>query len=96
MPRLYRAEQCLNLPIMAVNWEDFEAQRSATPVYVQLADFIEAAIKSGDPPSGAQIPAERRLAEFVSVSAETAGKAKRLLAERGLVETGRGLGTFVR
>lgn len=81
---------------MAVNWADFNAQRSAVPVYVQLADFIETAIRSGDLPSGTQIPAERRLAELTGISAETAGKAKRLLAGRGLVDTGRGLGTFVR
>ena len=81
---------------MAVNWDDFEARREATPVYVQLANFIEAAIISGDLAPGAQIPAERRLAELVGIAAETAGKAKRLLADRGLVETGHGTGTFVR
>jgi DNA-binding GntR family transcriptional regulator len=83
-------------PSMAVNWDDFEARREATPVYVQLANFIEAAINSGDLAPGAQIPAERRLAELVGIAAETAGNAKRLLADRGLVETGHGTGTFVK
>jgi DNA-binding GntR family transcriptional regulator len=81
---------------MAVNWEDFESRRGAVPVYVQLADFIQAAIERGDLGHGDQIPAERRLSELTGHSAETAGKAKRLLTERGLVETGHGTGTFVR
>lgn len=82
--------------IVAVNWADFEATRGAVPVYIRLADFIEARIKDGSLPSGSQVPAERHLAELVGVSPETAGKAKRLLGERGLVETGHGTGTFVR
>jgi DNA-binding GntR family transcriptional regulator len=80
---------------MPVTWGDFEAKIGATPVYVQLADWIAARIEEGSLESGAQIPAERRLAELTGHSAETISKAKRLLVERGLAETSH-TGTYVR
>lgn len=81
---------------MSVTWEDFEAKRGATPVYRQLAQWITAQIKSGKLEKGAQIPAERRLAELVGVSVDTVRNAMAALREDGLVETGHGTGTFVR
>jgi DNA-binding GntR family transcriptional regulator len=80
---------------MAVTWQDYAPQRGAVAAYVQLADFIEARIKAGDLQSGDQLPSDRELAGLVGHSVETAAKAKRLLVERGLAATGRGLGTFV-
>jgi GntR family transcriptional regulator len=80
---------------MAVTWSKFEAKRGSVPVYVQLADFVEARIRDGSLADGDQIPSERALSELVGHAAETVGKAKKLLVERGLASTGRGLGTFV-
>lgn len=81
--------------IMPVRWEDYEEKPGATPAYVQLADFIEARIRAGDLRPGDQVPAERRLADLTGHSPETCGKAKRLLKERGVVDTSPGRGTFV-
>jgi DNA-binding GntR family transcriptional regulator len=81
---------------MALKWEDFTERSGATPVYVQLADFIAAAIARGDLEPGEKLPAERDLAEYVGHSAETVAKARRLLVERGLLESGVGRGTYVR
>jgi GntR family transcriptional regulator, regulator for abcA and norABC len=80
---------------MAVQWEDFEARRGATPMYRQLADWIEARIKDGSFQPGDQVPAERRLAELLGLSVDTVRAAMAVLRERGLVETGHGTGTFV-
>jgi GntR family transcriptional regulator len=79
-----------------VRWETFEGKRGATPVYRQLADFIAGQIEGGHLEAGAQIPAERRLAELVGVSVDTVRAAVAALREAGLVETGHGTGTFVK
>lgn len=79
-----------------VRWETFEARRGATPVYRQFADWIAAEIEAGHLDHGAQIPAERRLAELVGVSVDTVRAAMAALRDAGLVETGHGTGTFVK
>lgn len=65
-------------------------------MYRQFADWIAAEIEAGHLPSGAQIPAERRLADLTGISVDTVRAAMAALRERGLVETGHGTGTFVR
>ncbi|TVZ02117.1 GntR family transcriptional regulator [Trebonia kvetii] len=80
---------------MAVRWEDFQERPGATPVYVQLADFIAAAIERGDLGAGSKLPAERDLADLIGHSPETVAKARRLLVERGLVESHVGRGSYV-
>ena len=79
-----------------VRWEDFEERPGAVPVYAQLADFIAAAIERGDLAPGEKLPAERDLADQIGHSPETVAKARRLLVERGLVESHVGRGSFVR
>jgi DNA-binding transcriptional regulator YhcF (GntR family) len=74
-------------------WEDFTARRSATPVYIQLADWIAARIESGE--ITGQLPAQRSLADLISHSPETVKNAYRVLRERDLVETSN-LGSFVK
>jgi DNA-binding GntR family transcriptional regulator len=81
---------------MHVNWDDYQPRRGAKPMYQQLADFIAAAIERGDFQSGDQIPAEPRLAELTGHGVDLVRQAMGVLRDRGLVETGRGLGTFVR
>lgn len=79
-----------------VQWETFEAKRGITPYYRQLADFIAAEISSGHLENGDQIPAERRLAELTGLGVDTVRSAMSALRKAGLVETGQGMGTFVR
>ena len=76
--------------------QDFTERPGATPVYVQLADFIAAAVERGDLAPGTKLPAERDLAELVGHSPETVAKARRLLVERGIAESAVGRGTFIR
>jgi DNA-binding GntR family transcriptional regulator len=81
---------------MAFTWGDFKEQPGAVPVYVQLADFMAAAIERGDLAPGVKLPAERELAERIGHAPETVAKARRVLVERGLVESAVGRGSFVR
>ena len=80
---------------MAVNWANFVAHRGATPVYVQLADWIEDQIKAGNLAPGDQLPSQREMRDLTGHSMETAGKAMTLLREHELVETST-IGTFVK
>ena len=79
---------------MAVTWEDFKPRGGATYLYVQLADWIEAAIKAGHLEAGDRLPAQRDLGELTGTSTELAGKAMAVLRDRGVVETSI-RGTFV-
>ncbi|WP_442487251.1 GntR family transcriptional regulator [Halomonas litopenaei] len=68
----------------------------ATPLYRQLANGLEAAIRSGSWRAGEALPSERNLAEALSVSRITARKALDQLEESGLIRRDRGSGTFIR
>ncbi|HET9081128.1 MAG TPA: GntR family transcriptional regulator [Trebonia sp.] len=81
---------------MAFTWGDFTERPGAVPVYVQLADWVAAAIDRGDLAPGTKLPAERDLAELIGHAPETVAKARRLLVERGLLESAVGRGTYVR
>jgi DNA-binding GntR family transcriptional regulator len=81
---------------MPVNWDDYQPHRGAKPMYQQLAEFIAARIEAGDLQSGDQVPAEQRLAELTGHGVDLVRQAMGVLRARGLVETGRGLGTFVK
>jgi len=69
--------------------------RSVTPLYVQIADYVAAQVASGALEPGAQLPAERDLAELWSVAYQTVRRAMRELRERGIVVSAVGKGTFV-
>lgn len=64
-------------------------------IYVQLADRIAEQIESGDLPAGTKLPSEVDLADEHGIARLTARRTMRLLAERGLVRTLPGKGTFV-
>lgn len=65
------------------------------PVYLQVADFIETRIRSGELPPGRTIPSESTLQQEYGISRGTARKAVAVLRERGLVDTVPMRGTFV-
>lgn len=79
---------------MAVNWGDFKTRPGAV-WYVQLADFIEAAIRDGRLEAGDRLPSQRELGELTGTSTELATKATAVLRDRGLIETSV-RGSFVR
>ena len=63
--------------------------------YRQIASDLEADIRAGRLKVGEQIPSERAMAQHLGISRMTARKALQQLAERGLLETRVGHGTFV-
>jgi GntR family transcriptional regulator len=69
---------------------------SATPIYAQLERSIRAAIATGELAVGAQLPTVRQLAVDLAVNANTVAKVYAQLERDGMLETRRGVGTFVR
>ena len=69
---------------------------SPTPIYAQLDRSIRAAIATGELESGAQLPTVRQLAVDLAVNANTVAKVYAQLERDGILETRRGVGTFVR
>jgi GntR family transcriptional regulator len=69
---------------------------SPTPIYAQLDRSIRAAIATGELESGAKLPTVRQLAVDLAVNANTVAKVYAQLERDGILETRRGVGTFVR
>ncbi len=69
---------------------------SPTPIYAQLDRSIRASIATGELESGAQLPTVRQLAVDLAVNANTVAKVYAQLERDGILETRRGVGTFVR
>lgn len=68
---------------------------SMIPLYIQLRSRLEYMIGTGALPAGAQVPSVRELSTQLSVAPTTVQQAYRELQQKGLLETQRGLGTFV-
>jgi DNA-binding transcriptional MocR family regulator len=79
---------------MMTNWLPTLSD-GAGPIYVRLADRIEADIASGALPAGAKLPPQRNLAFDLGVTIGTVGRAYAMVRERGLVSGEVGRGTFV-
>jgi GntR family transcriptional regulator len=69
---------------------------SPTPIYAQLDRAIRAAIATGELKPGDQLPTVRQLAVDLAVNANTVARVYAQLERDGILETQRGVGTFVR
>jgi len=65
------------------------------PIYAQLEQTIRFAIATGKLRPGEQLPTVRQLAVDLRVNANTVARVYAELERGGLVETKRGVGTFV-
>ena len=70
--------------------------KSPTPIYAQLDRAIRAAIATGELEPGSQLPTVRQLAVDLAVNANTVARVYAQLERDGVLETRRGVGTFVR
>src|SRR3954451_19314041 len=70
--------------------------RDPTPLYAQLERAIRLAIATGRLGAGARLPTVRQLAVDLRVNANTVAKVYGELERAGVLETRRGVGTFVR
>ncbi len=68
----------------------------ATPIYAQVERGLRAAIAAGRLHPGDQLPTVRELAVELRVNANTIARVYGELERAGVVETRRGVGTFVK
>ena len=72
---------------------DFNA---AYPIYEKVIEEIKKELVRGDLKAGAKLPSQRKLAKEIDVNPNTVQRAYREMEQRGLVETKRGRGTFIK
>jgi GntR family transcriptional regulator len=69
--------------------------RDKTPIYAQLERGIRAAIATGRLAPGDQLPTVRQLAVELRVNANTVARVYAELERAGIIETKRGVGSFI-
>jgi GntR family transcriptional regulator len=69
--------------------------RDRTPIYAQLERGLRAAIATGRLGSGDQLPTVRQLAVDLQVNANTIARVYSELERAGVIETRRGVGSFI-
>jgi len=70
--------------------------RDSTPIYAQLDRGLRAAIASGRLNPGDQLPTVRQLAVDLRINANTVARVYADLERAGVLETRRGVGSFIR
>jgi GntR family transcriptional regulator len=63
--------------------------------YQQIADIIEAALRSGEYRPGEALPSEQRLMQETGAARGTVRRAMAVLREKGLIRTIPQIGSFV-
>lgn len=69
--------------------------RDGTPIYVQLERGLRAAIATGRLRAGDQLPTVRQMAVDLSINANTVARVYAELERAGVIETRRGVGSFI-
>ena len=69
--------------------------RDKTPIYAQLDRGVRAAVATGRLSAGDQLPTVRQLAVELRVNANTVARVYAELERAGIIETRRGVGSFV-
>src|SRR5262245_38689814 len=69
--------------------------RDATPIYAQLERALRAAVATGRLRPGDQLPTVRQLAVELRVNANTVARVYGELERGGVIETRRGVGSFI-
>jgi len=77
------------MPVVAID------PRDRTPIYAQLDRGLRAAIATGRLQPGEQLPTVRELAVDLRVNANTVARVYAELERAGVLETRRGVGSFV-
>lgn len=69
--------------------------RDRTPIYAQLEHGLRAAIATGRLVAGDQLPTVRQLAVDLRINANTVARVYAELERAGIIDTRRGIGSFV-
>ncbi|RLL41990.1 GntR family transcriptional regulator [Oceanobacillus piezotolerans] len=67
----------------------------STPIYVQIAEWIETEILIGNLKHDEKVYSQYKLAEMFTINPATAAKGLNLLSDENILYTKRGLGKFV-
>jgi GntR family transcriptional regulator len=70
--------------------------RDPTPIYAQLERGLRAAVAAGRLLAGDQLPTVRQLAVDLRINANTVARVYTDLERAGILETRRGVGSFIR
>ncbi len=73
----------------------FVDEASSGPLYAQRCEQVLAAVARGELRAGARLPSVRDVAAALSINPMTINRAYAELERDGVIETRRGLGTFV-
>ena len=84
------SERQKKIPPFQINASD------PTPIYAQLDRAIRLGISIGRLPPDTQLPTVRQLAVDLSINSNTVAKVYRDLERAGILETRRGIGTFIK
>lgn len=68
---------------------------STTPIYVQIAEWLENEILNGNLEKDDKVFSQYRLSDMFTINPATAAKGLNLLYEEGILYNKRGLGKFV-
>ncbi len=71
-------------------------ERRKREIYLELAEKMAAAIRSGDLKPGEQLPTQRDMADKLGITVGTVGRAYMLVEQQGLISGEVGRGSFVR
>jgi GntR family transcriptional regulator len=69
--------------------------RDPTPIYAQLERALRAAVATGKLAAGDQLPTVRQLSVELQVNANTVARVYHALERAGVLETKRGVGSFI-
>lgn len=78
-----------------VSGEGGELVEEGRPLFVQIAEQVEAAVLDGSLSESERAPSTNELAAFHRINPATAAKGVNLLVDRGILVKRRGLGMFV-
>ena len=69
--------------------------KNGIPIYIQLKNQIKQRIASGSLQPGDKLPTVRELAVKLTINPNTVAKVYKQLENEGLIETKRGVGTYI-
>lgn len=69
--------------------------RSGLPIYIQIANQVQAQVASGILKPGDQLPTVRALAEELRVNFNTVARSYRILDQERIISTQQGRGTYI-
>ena len=72
-----------------------ELERGKKPLYIALADLLEQDVASGVLKPGTKLPPQRELADFLDINLSTVTRAFKICAEKGILNSSMGSGTFI-